>query len=95
LIEAATDDERRVLLQHYIEVIELRSTDPKGRTGTYALRLFPEVRPDRGFDWNESDEFSRTSVPETENGDDTPKDAIAVLTHDDVLFERSSGKLLE
>ena len=82
------------MLQHYIEVIELRSTDPKGRSGTYALRLFPEVRPDRGFNWDETDDFARSSHPETENGDDTPRDAIAVLTHDAVLFERSSGKLL-
>ena len=38
-----------LLILHYVEVIELQSTDPHTRTGTYAMRLFPEVRPDRGF----------------------------------------------
>lgn len=51
LLDAATHEERLMILRHYIEVIELHSSDPKGKTGTYALRLFPEVRPDRGFDW--------------------------------------------
>ncbi|MFO1003804.1 MAG: hypothetical protein U0936_26030 [Planctomycetaceae bacterium] len=48
---AATPEERLELLRHYVEVIELHSDDPKGKTGTYAMRLFPEVRPDRGFDF--------------------------------------------
>lgn len=50
LLDAATHEERLLILRHYVEVIELHASDPKGRTGTYALRLFPEVRPDRGFD---------------------------------------------
>ncbi len=95
LIDEATAEECKELLQHYIEVIELHSTDPKGRTGTYALRLFPEVRPDRDFTWNQADpsEFLPKPTLSTKNGDDAPQDAIAVLTSDDVLFERSSGKL--
>lgn len=95
LIDAATAEECRELLQHYIEVIELHSTDPKGRTGTYALRLFPEVRPDRDFAWNDNDpsEFLQQPALATKNGDGAQEDAIAVLTSDDVLFERSSGKL--
>lgn len=51
LLDAATHEERLLILRHYIEVIELHETDPKNKTGTYAMRLFPEVRPDRGFDW--------------------------------------------
>jgi hypothetical protein len=27
--------------------------DAKGKKGTYAMRLFPEVRPDRSFEWQE------------------------------------------
>jgi hypothetical protein len=34
-----------VILQHYIEVIELQPADSNGKTGTYALKLFPEVSP--------------------------------------------------
>ena len=45
LPDQADAEEQRLILQHYVEVIELRATDGKGKTGTYALRLFPEVRP--------------------------------------------------
>lgn len=90
VITAANEEERKELLQHYIEVIELRSTDPKGRTGTYALRLFPEVRPDRSFDWDDSDAFSGLQMT---NGDDTPEDGIAVLTQDARAVRTTSGKL--
>lgn len=55
LLEAATADEQAQLLRHYVEVVQLHSTDAKGKTGTYALRLFPEVRPDRGFYLGEDD----------------------------------------
>tara|TARA_R110002049_G_scaffold15759_2_gene64005 strand:+ start:1536 stop:1895 length:360 start_codon:yes stop_codon:yes gene_type:complete len=46
-------DEQLEILRHYIEVIELKAYDLKGKSGTYALRLFPEVSPDRGFDLGE------------------------------------------
>ena len=46
LLAAATTEERLQILQHYIEVIELGNIDRETRTGTYALRLLPEVRPD-------------------------------------------------
>ncbi len=45
LLRQAEPEEQRTLLQHYVEVIELRATDAEGKRGTYALRLFPEVRP--------------------------------------------------
>lgn len=45
LLDQADAEEQRLILQHYVEVIELRATDSKGKVGTYALRLFPEVRP--------------------------------------------------
>ena len=51
LLESATPEERMQILQHYIEVVELGLIDPETRTGSYAMRLFPEVRPDRGFDF--------------------------------------------
>ena len=52
LLDAATEEERLQILQHYIEVIELGPIDAETRTGSYAMRLFPEVRPDRGFDFD-------------------------------------------
>jgi hypothetical protein len=45
LLEQATDEERRTILQHYIEVIEIRFDDADGKMGKYKIRLFPEVRP--------------------------------------------------
>ncbi len=54
LLDAATPEERLLILRHYVEVLEIHSADPKGRSGTYAMRLFPEVCPDRGFDWDQS-----------------------------------------
>ncbi len=52
LLDAATTEERLQILQHYIEVVEIGLIDPLTRTGTYAMRLFPEVRPDRGSDFD-------------------------------------------
>lgn len=46
LLDAATHEERLLILRHYVEVLELHMRDSK--SGTYAMRLFPEVRPDRG-----------------------------------------------
>jgi site-specific DNA recombinase len=45
LLEQATPAERRTILQHYVEVVEISFDDPSGKLGRYALRLFPEVRP--------------------------------------------------
>lgn len=69
LLRSATPEEQMQLLQHYIEVIELGAIDPETRTGSYAMRLFPEVRPDRGFEFggdNGPDDGS--SGPETRDG---------------------------
>jgi len=86
LLEAATPEERLQLLQHYIEVVKLGPIDPETRTGTYAMRLFPEVRPDRGFDFGgETDRGpdGGTPSPETHNGDAAPVDGVtAMLTED-------------
>ena len=61
------------LLQHYIEVVELGTIDRQTRTGTYAMRLFPEVRPDWGFD------FARSNGPDGSNpGPETTNGAIPV-----------------
>ena len=53
LMDAATHDEKLQLLRHYIEVVELKADDPKAKSGTYTIRLSPEVCSDRGFDWHE------------------------------------------
>ncbi len=45
LLEQATREEQAVILQHYIEVIELKPADSNGKIGSYALKLFPEVSP--------------------------------------------------
>ena len=67
----------KLLLQHYIEVIELHAYDKKGKKGTYAMRLFPEVCPDRGFERQEVVPFlgsidagsdTQESRAETKNG---------------------------
>lgn len=69
LLEAATPEERLQILQHYIEVVELGPVDPETRTGSYAMRLFPEVRPDRGFDFGgEKGPNDSNPSPETTNG---------------------------
>jgi hypothetical protein len=70
LLVAATPEERMQILRHYIEVVELGAIDPDTRTGTYAMRLFPEVRPDRGFDFGSGDSQpdDPTPSPETTNG---------------------------
>lgn len=85
LLDAATAEEQALLLRHYVEVVELHATDEKGKTGTYALRLFPEVRPDRGFDWGQDDPSpspdDENPGPEMTNGVDLPSEADpAVLT---------------
>ena len=73
LLESATPEEQMQILQHYIEVVELGLIDPESRTGSYAMRLFPEVRPDRGFD------FSRGNGPDDSNPDpETTNGAIHV-----------------
>lgn len=72
LLESATPEEQMQILQHYIEVIELGAIDPDSKTGTYAMRLFPEVRPDRGFGFGEGDGPDDANPgPETANGDTT------------------------
>ena len=38
-------DEARLLVQHFVEVVELAHESADGKTGTYVLKLFPEVRP--------------------------------------------------
>ena len=82
LLDAATHEERLLILRHYVEVVELHATDPKGKTGTYALRLFPEVRPDRGFDWDEEgpNRGPDNRYPETKNGDGSQLEDVPVLT---------------
>ena len=69
LLGSATPEERMQILQHYIEVVELGLIDPETRTGSYAMRLFPEVRPDRGFDFGgDNGPDDSTPSPETTNG---------------------------
>jgi len=77
LLESATPEEQLQILQHYIEVIELGAIDQNSKTGTYAMRLFPEVRPDRGFGFDSDDcpdddnpnpQTTNGAIPEIGNG---------------------------
>lgn len=70
LLDSATPEERMQILQHHIEVVELGTIDPETRTGTYAMRQFPEVRPDGGFDFGSGDYLpdDPNPTPETING---------------------------
>ena len=45
LLDSANLQEQRVILQHLVEVVELRSTDPTSKRGTYVLKIFAEVGP--------------------------------------------------
>jgi site-specific DNA recombinase len=95
LLDAATDEERLQLLRHYVEVVELHADDTEGRTGTYAMRLFPEVRPDHGFEWAEvtpEPSAGGSAGPETTNGDATPKGGTADSLTDSRLVCISDGK---
>jgi hypothetical protein len=69
LLASATPEEGIKILQRYIEVVDLGRIDPEAWTSTYAMRLFPEVRPDRGFDFGrDSGPDDSTPGPETTNG---------------------------
>ena len=60
--------------------------DPETRTGSYAMRLFPEVRPDRGFDFGgDGGPDNSTPGPETTYG--------AVPAHGNDSFCVNSGRL--
>lgn len=45
VLDQASADEKRLIIQHFIEVIELTATTETGNAGTYALKLFPEANP--------------------------------------------------
>ena len=45
LLDDATLEEQRVILQHLVEVLELKMVDRDRKRGTYVLRLFPEIGP--------------------------------------------------
>jgi site-specific DNA recombinase len=84
LLDQATPDERHLILQHYIEVVELRAIDEKGKAGTYALRLFPEVRPHR--DPDDPDGLSGSGVPRYPTPPETPNGAATLTGSDPALL---------
>ena len=95
LLDAATDEERMQLLRHYVEVVELHADVPEGRTGTYAMRIFTEVRSDQGFEWAEiTPEPPGGGIAGTETtiGDVAPKDGTADSLTDSRLVCISDGK---
>ena len=47
LFPEITPDERRTLLEQYVDVIQLSATDDDPKKGTYSMRLFPEAVPVR------------------------------------------------
>jgi len=92
ILDAATPDEQSQILRHYIEVLELQPSDD-GKTGTYVLKLFPEVRPDRGFDWESDDSEDDNPLPQMQNGAVTDGEDPASLTSEDEMFAQVSEKL--
>ena len=96
LLDAANEEEKTQIIRHYVEVIELHASDTKGETGTYAMRLFPEVRPDWYVGWGEQyrDEliYHDARSPETENGDATAQDGTAASLTESRLVCISDGK---
>lgn len=64
----ATPEEQMQVLRHYVEVLELHPADEDGLKGTYILKLFPEVKPDRGFDWEDDGPDGGNPDPPTKNG---------------------------
>lgn len=77
-------DEQHLILQHYIEVIELRATNLNGKTGTYAMRLFLEVRPHPKPGDEEGEVGARVPRQPTPLG--TPSGAVAPGGNDLVLL---------
>jgi len=63
---AAEPHELRQVLQHYVEAIEFRATDPASRRGEYAIRMFPEVAASFGPD-------DPKELPGVNNADPRPK----------------------
>jgi site-specific DNA recombinase len=61
LLRATTGDERRTLLEQFVEVIQIAPSAEDAKKGTYVMRLFPEavsVRPTK--DGNSQEETQRT-----------------------------------
>tara|TARA_R110002049_G_scaffold4601_5_gene32543 strand:+ start:750519 stop:752261 length:1743 start_codon:yes stop_codon:yes gene_type:complete len=93
ILDAATPEEQAQILRHYIEVLELQPSED-GKTGTYVLKLFPEVRPDHGLGWDSNDPENGSPPPQTQNRADTIDGADPeVLSDSDEMFAQVSGKL--
>lgn len=45
LLRQATPDEQRIILQHYIEAVELKFDDQEGKVGRYVLKLSRRCSP--------------------------------------------------
>jgi len=60
LLNEATLEEQRVILQHLIEVVELRMVDRDKKRGTDVLKLFPEIGP--LFDMEDRLPVNRSSI---------------------------------
>ena len=64
LLQEITSDERRTLLEQYVDVIQLSATGDDPKTGTYSMRLFPEAVPVRKA------RIHSNSTSQSENSDD-------------------------
>jgi hypothetical protein len=71
---------RTIRVTAYVELPELRTTDPKGKTGTYVLRLFPEVRPHR--DPEDPEGGASVVLPQPPKPPETPNGAAAAPGND-------------
>ncbi|MCR9197638.1 MAG: recombinase family protein [Planctomycetaceae bacterium] len=93
ILDAATPDEQAQVLRHYVEVLELHpSEEDKGLKGTYVLKLFPEVRPDRGFDWQERRSNGNLPQEPTKNGTTAKSDNDPDVLTEDGLVCMTVGK---
>ncbi len=45
LLDEADLPEQMIILQHFVQALELKAADADAKKGTYALRIFPELGP--------------------------------------------------
>ena len=73
LLAEANPDEKRCILHHLIQSLELKFVDTEEKRAEYALKLFPEVGPENFQPQNENE-----TVPDYDNGLDvlTPETLV-------------------
>lgn len=91
LFQQATPEERYLILQHFVEMIELKSSRENEKAGTYALRLFSEIR--QPFDEDNRDD-PPTGQPASPNPPKTPNGVATRGGNDpDLLTENGQVRM--